>query len=245
MNLDVMLEIQRRGGRFWNVSLLAELFEAPLPAVDAAGNSIEDWSGLFRSSEIGELFIPTTDKVSFAFTGEEEEHKVSSLEFVAWQLHHASPEMIYHLINKVDGQSIAKEIYSDADEEMPKSWRGIEFAEYWLSDAEETWLNEYEKDSYTIALDFIRMCQDEKPLALALCLAECILDENFGLTCPEYFEADLSEDFSTRNVYAVWDVKIMCVAKGRMFPYVEAGGSHLIMDDCKVFYYGVRNYDEG
>ena len=37
----------------------------------------------------------------------------------------------------------------------------------------------------------------------------------------------------------------MCVAKGRMFPYVEPDNSHLAMDDYKVSYYGVRNYDEG
>ena len=31
MNLDTMNEIQRQGGRFWNVSTVAELFDSPLP----------------------------------------------------------------------------------------------------------------------------------------------------------------------------------------------------------------------
>lgn len=245
MNIDTMLEIQRRGGRFWDVSLLAELFNAPLPRVDAIGEAINDWSGLFRSSEIGEIFIPTSAEVSFAYTDEEEGHKVSSIEFVAWQLVNAKPEFIYYLINKVDGQSIVHEIYDDVDEEKPKSWEGIEFEEYWLSTAEEIWLNEYDEDSFSYAVDFIRMCKAERPLQLAFSLAKCILDENFGLACFEHFEADLTEDFSATSAYTDWSVKIMCIARGRMFPYLEAGNSHLIMDDYKVFYYGVRNHDEG
>ena len=82
-------------------------------------------------------------------------------------------------------------------------------------------------------------------MELAFALAECLLDDDFGIVCPDHLEKDLTENFDARHSYSSWDVKLMCVAKGRMFPYLEVGSSHLIMDDCKVFYYGVRNYDEG
>jgi hypothetical protein len=89
------------------------------------------------------------------------------------------------------------------------------------------------------------MCKSEKPMELAFALAECVLDERFGITCADYLEEDFTENFDARDAYSDWDVKIMCVARGRMFPYIEPGNSHLAMDDYKVFYYGVRNYDEG
>ena len=50
MNLDNMNEIQRRGGRFWNVSTVAELFDSPLPTNDSNGNEIEDWQDLCIAS---------------------------------------------------------------------------------------------------------------------------------------------------------------------------------------------------
>jgi|TARA_B110000438_G_scaffold288498_1_gene322037 hypothetical protein len=45
--------------------------------------------------------------------------------------------------------------------------------------------------------------------------------------------------------YNNWDVKIMCVAEGKMTPYLEPGISNLLMDEYNVFSYFVRNYDEG
>lgn len=245
MNLDAMNEIQRQGGRFWNVSTVAELFDSPLPTDDPNGNDIEDWQDLFRTSDLGEIFVPETDEVFFSYSNSEEQNVVSTLEFVAWQIDNASAEFIYYLINKVDGQSIVREIYPEANEEQPKNWQEIQFDEYWLSDAEESWLNEYDRDSQSTAMKFIEMCKSEKPLELAFALAECVLEGNFGITCADHLEEDFTENFDARDAYSDWDVKIMCVAKGRMFPYIEPDSSHLAMDDCKVSYYGVRNYDEG
>jgi len=245
MNLDIMNEVQRRGGRFWNISTVAEMFDSPLPQNDPNGNAIEDWQDLFRTSVLGEIFVPEADEIFFSFSNSEEKNDVSAMEFVAWQIDNASPEFIYYLINKVDGQSIVRAIYPEANEEEPKQWQEIQFDEYWLSDAEESWLNEYDSDSYTTAIHFIKMCKSEKPLELAFALAECVLDQRSGITCADHLEEDLTENFDARDAYSDWDVKIMCVAKGRMFPYIEPGNSQLAMDDYKVSYYGVRNYDEG
>ena len=67
MNLDAMNEIQYRGGRFWNVSTVAELFDSPLPTNDPNGNDIEDWQDLFRTSVLGEIFVPEADEVFSVF----------------------------------------------------------------------------------------------------------------------------------------------------------------------------------
>ena len=66
MNLDTMNEIQRQGGRFWNVSTVAELFDSPLPTNDPNGNELEDWQDLFRTSFLGEIFVPESDEVFFS-----------------------------------------------------------------------------------------------------------------------------------------------------------------------------------
>ena len=96
MNLDTMNEIQRRGGRFWNVSTVAELFDSPLPTHDPNVNEIEDWQDLFRTSVLGEIFVPETDEVFFSLSNSEEKNVVSPLEFVAWQIDNASAEFIYY-----------------------------------------------------------------------------------------------------------------------------------------------------
>ena len=99
MNLDSMNKIQRQGGRFWNVSTVAELFDSPLPTDDPNGNDIEDWQDLFRTSVLGEIFVPESDEVFFSYSNSEEKNVVSPLEFVAWQIDNASAEFIYYLIN--------------------------------------------------------------------------------------------------------------------------------------------------
>lgn len=241
MGFDTMTEIQKRGGRFWGVTYLAELFEAPIPEYDSEGNQISSWSDLFRTSPLDEFFIPSSQEVSFCFTDDETSRTVSSEEFVAWQVKNASPLTLYYIINKVDGHSILRDLYPD---EEHLEWNGITLDDGWVSEAEELWLSEYDADSITKGLNVLKLCQSEKSEEFSTSLAKYILDEQFGLGCEEYFEADLSEDFSNKESYENWSVQIMCVAKGRMFPYLEAGNSHLIMDDYKVFYYGVRNYDE-
>ena len=104
MNLDTINEIQRQGGRFCNVSTVAELFDSPLPTNDPNGNELEDWQDLFRTSFLGEIFVPESDEVFFSLSDSEQKNVVSPLEFVAWQIDKASAEFIYYLINKVDGQ---------------------------------------------------------------------------------------------------------------------------------------------
>jgi hypothetical protein len=60
-----MNEIQRQGVRFWNVSTVAELFDSPLPTNDPNENEIADWQDLFRTSVLGEIFVPVSNFSAF------------------------------------------------------------------------------------------------------------------------------------------------------------------------------------
>lgn len=244
MQFDTMNEIQRRGGRFWGIDYFAEIFDAPLPTSDPNGNEIEDWLDLFRTSDIGQIFVPTSDKVHFCFADDETKRTVSSHEFVAWQIFNASSVFIYYLINKIDGQEVGQEIYPEIDEEQPRSWIGKALPEYWLSTAQEDWLNEFSVDSFQDGLDFIEMCRSEKPIEFSFNLAEKVLDKSTGICNQIWLEDDLSQDFDAKEKYDDWAVKVMCVAEGKFFPYLEKELSNLFMDDYKILYYGVRNYDE-
>lgn len=245
MNLDTMNEIQKRGGRFLGVSLLAEIFDSPLPTEDEMGNEIASWEDLFRSSEWGEIFVPQTKTVFYCFDDDETEREVSSAEFVAWQILNATENFLYHLINKVEANDIASKIYEDESVPFPQEWNGKSLPEDWPFVDSESWLSEYEEDSLSEGLDVIRILKNDRPIEFSFMLADAVLDEDYGIVAEDWFEVDLSEGFDQKVNYDEWDVKIMCVAKGRMFPYLEADSYNLMMDDSRISNYFIRNHDEG
>lgn len=240
-----MDEISHRGGVFGAVSILAEIFDSPLPEVDPNGEPIDDWLGLFRGSVYGELFIPNTSEVNYHFADDETKRVVTAQEFVAWQLANADPTLIYYIVNKVDGQKILRtSVFKESEEDTDLEWGNKVYAAGWLSSAEDDWLNEYAEHSMEDGLEFIRMCLDQRKLAFSYALAECVLNEYSGLGNAAWFEGNLIDNFDLKESYSDWDVRIMCVSRGTMHPYIERGVYHLSMDDCMVEYFGVRNYDE-
>ena len=244
MNFDVMTKAMERGAEFSNVTHFAEIFDNPLMSETEDGDAIENWEDLFERSEWGGIFVPTHNQVSVKFKDDGSEGLVSDREFVAWQILHSSDYLVYYLINKIDGSTVAQELYDDLNNDQPQTWDGVALPEYWVSDAEEDWLNEYNPESIAEGVSFIKRCKQEKPIDFAFHLADCILDEHCGLTNSEWYEADLSEDFDDRERYDDWSVKIMCVAVGKFLTEIDVGSSNMMISDSKVYSYSVRNYDE-
>ena len=244
MNFDIMTKAMTSGAEFSNVTHFAEIFDNPLMNVTDDGDPIESWEDLFWHSEWGGIFVPTKKLVSVKFKDDGFESSVSNREFVAWQIRHSNEYLIYYIINKVDGSDVAPELYADFDNEERQSWNGTNLPEYWVSEAEQDWLNEYNPESIEEGLDFIKRCKQEKPIDFAFYIADCILDEHHGLTTSQWYEADLSDNINDRSRYDDWSVKIMCVATGKFFLEIEAGFSDILITESRVYSYFVRNYDE-
>jgi hypothetical protein len=244
MNFDIMTKAMHSGAEFSNVTHFAEIFDNPLVSETEDGDPITSWEDLFWRSEWGGIFVPTTQQVSLKFKDDGSEGLVSDREFVAWQILHSSEYLIYYIINKVDGSDVARALYGDLDNDQPQSWNGIQLPEYWVSEAEQDWLNEYSTESIEKGLAFIKRCKQDKPIDFAFHIADCILNEDYGLIASQWYEADLSANIDDRSRYDDWSVKIMCVATGKFFVELEADCTEITITESKVYSYFVRNYDE-
>ncbi len=185
MNFDTMTKAMQSGAEFSNVTHFAEIFDNPLVSETEDGDPIENWEDLLWRSEWGGIFVPTNKHVSLKFKDDGSESLVSDREFVAWQILHSSEYLIYYIINKVDASDVAQELYHDLDNDEPQSWNGIILPEYWVSEAEQDWLNEYSTESIEKGLAFIKRCKQDKPIDFAFFVADCILDEHHGLTASQ------------------------------------------------------------
>ena len=158
-NLNIMNEIQNRGANFHSMyGVVAEIFDSPFAKETEDGEEISDWEEMFRRGEYGELFVPNSETLTFEFMDNGEKGEVSSLEFLAWQLANHNSYFLYYLINKTDTSTVAREFYDHLDNEDPQEWNGKALPEYWVTDAEESWLNEYDQESIVQGIEFIDRC---------------------------------------------------------------------------------------
>ena len=145
------------------------------------------------------------------------------------------PITIYYLINKTDApvQNILdSEVEYEKDEEYNP----------------EGWLNAYEAEEHLEkGLAYIERLKLEVPKEFYKALINAILDENFGLLNPHWYESEIDENLDEiREAYSHWDVPLMVVSTGKFLPYIEAGYTHnLMMDDYNLKRMYIRNYDEG
>ena len=108
----------------------------------------------------------------------------------------------------------------------------------------DSWLNEYDNDSFQKGINFIQRLITEAPEEFYGKLIEGIIDEDDGLT--SWLETDISEDINEARKYDDWDVHLALVAAGKFYPYLEANyDSNLMMDEYRLDRLCVRNYDEG
>lgn len=220
-----------KGVQFHDISYVVEIFPSP-PPMEIDDREIESADNLFRSSGIlgfNELFIPATDEVEAESDGEK--LVFSREEFLKWQLQRFNHQTIYYIINKIEANF--SEIF-DWDEESEKD------EDY----DPDSWLNEYDNDSFHKGIDFIQRLIKEAPEEFYGKLIDGILDEDDGLT--SWLETDISEDINEVRKYDNWDVHLALVAVGKFYPYLEANyDSNLMMDEYRLDRLYVRNYDEG
>jgi hypothetical protein len=222
-------------GIVFGVSHLIEIFPSPLPDSNE-DQEITCESDLFRASSnygFDELYLNDSDIVRGESEGKEYQFTLN--DFVQWQLECMQAITIYHLINKT---------YAPVDNILDFEVEYEKDPDYYP----EAWLNVYESEQYLEkGLAYIERLKLEAPKEFYKALINAILDENYGLLNPNWYESEIDENLDEiREAYSHWDVPLMVVSTGKFLPYIEAGYTHnLMMDDYNLKRMYIRNYDEG
>lgn len=226
--------LEKKGIRF-GVSHLIEIFSSPLPS-STEDQEITCESDLFRSSSIegfDELYLNDSDIVMGESEGKEYQFTLN--DFVQWQLERMNALTIYHIINKTSAP-VTDILNGDTEYEKDPDYYP------------EAWLNVCESEQYLEkGLAYIERLKQEAPDEFYKVLINSILDEDYGLLNPNWYESEIDENLDEiREAYSHWDVPLMVVSTGKFLPYIDAGYSHnLMMEDYKLKRMYIRNHDEG
>ena len=200
--------LEKKGISF-GISHLIEIFPSPLPDSNE-DQEITCESDLFRASSnygFDELYLNDSDIVRGESEGKD--HQFTLNDFVQWQLERMQAITIYHLINKTNA---SVDNILDFDTEYNKD-------EDYCPDI---WLNVYESEQYLEkGLAYIERLKLEAPDKFYKALINSILDENYGLLNPNWYESEIDENLDEiRKAYSHWDVPLMVVSTGKFLPYI-------------------------
>lgn len=226
--------LEKKGIRF-SVSHVIEIFPSPLPSSDEDQEIICE-SDLFRSSHIygyDELYLHDTDIVKGVSEGKGYQFTLN--DFVQWQLERMDAITIYHLIGKTNAyvqDILDEEAEYEKDEDYNPSML----------------LNGYGSEEYLDkSLTYIDRLKNESPDEFYKCLIGSILDENFGLLNPNWYESEIDENLDEiREAYSHWNVPLMVVSTGKFLPFIDTEyTNNLLMEEYNLKRMYIRNYDEG